>query len=320
MKKLAVFPASGKLGSATYQTLSKLLPPQQLVLISRHPEKVPEDLIKAGIETRKADYDAPETLKNVFDGISYLLLVSYPSIQIEHRFRAHQNAMTAALESTPGIEHAFYTSLGFGGDGRPSSAAYVMQAHLRTEAWLREVANREGDGFTFTVIREGIYSETWPMYTSFFDPRAGNNSTAYLPHDGTGPGIAWACIRDLGEATARLIKEYIDNPSDPRYVNKIIILTGPRDWSLKETVEVLGRLGGGGASIEQVSSDEHAHNPKVVEKIGSHGPGNSVARDWTTVFEAVRNGETSVVNGELERLLGRAPESFEETAKRMLAN
>lgn len=196
-----------------------------------------------------------------------------------------------------------------------------MQAHVRTEAWLREVSTgRERKrNFTFTVIREGIYSETWPMYTSFFDPKA-SNSKAQLPHDGTGPGIAWACIKDLGEGTAKLVKEYVDDPTNPQYINKIIILTGPKDWSLKETVKVLGRLGGGDASIERVSVDEHAQNPRVVQKLGSHGPGNTVARDWTTVFEAIRNGETSVVNGELGRLLGRPPESFEETAKRMLAN
>lgn len=232
--------------------------------------------------------------------------------------QVHQNAITAALDSNPGIEHVFYTSLGFGGDGNPTSAAYVMQAHLRTEAWLRELS-RERSSFSFTVVREGIYSETWPMYTSFFNPNE-NNSKAQVPHDGTGPGIAWVCIRDLGEATAKLIKEYVDNPTDPRYIDKIVVLSGPKDWSLKETVDILGRLGGGAASIEEVSVDEHAQNPRVVQELGSHGPGNSVARDWTTVFEAVRNGETAVINGELERLLGRPAESFAETAKRMLAN
>jgi uncharacterized protein YbjT (DUF2867 family) len=86
-KKIAIFPASGKLGSSVYQHLSKSLSPEQLVLICRRPEKIPESLVKAGVEVRRADYDTPETLENVFDGISYLFLVSYPSIQIEHRFR-----------------------------------------------------------------------------------------------------------------------------------------------------------------------------------------------------------------------------------------
>jgi uncharacterized protein YbjT (DUF2867 family) len=191
-----------------------------------------------------------------------------------------------------------------------------MQAHLRTEAWLRELASRERK-FTFTAIREGIYSESYPMYTAFFDPKS-PAQTVRIPHDGSGPGVAWACISDLGEATANLIDEYVDNPDDPRYINKIVVLSGPKAWSLKETVDLLGKLAGKKVSIEQVSFDEHATDPKVVDALGSHGPGNNVARDWTTVFEAVRNGETAVVNGELERLLGRTPESFETTVKRML--
>ncbi len=191
-----------------------------------------------------------------------------------------------------------------------------MQAHLRTEAWLRELASNERK-FTFTAIREGIYSETYPMYTAFFDPKSPAEKVR-IPHDGSGPGVAWACIGDLGEATAKLIKEYVDNPGDPMYINKIIVLSGPKAWSLKETVDLLGRLAGKKVSIEQVSFDEHATDPKVVDALGSHGPGNNVSRDWTTVFEAIRNGETAVVNGELERLLERPPESFETTVKRML--
>ncbi|KAK5210774.1 hypothetical protein LTR47_001494 [Exophiala xenobiotica] len=316
MEKVAVFPASGKLGSSVYQHLTKLLPPDRLILISRHPNKIPQDLVKSGVEVRTADYNAPETFKDVFNGASYLCLISYPSIEIEHRFRSHQNAIAAALDSSPGIKHVFYTSLGFGGDGEPQSAAHVMQAHLRTEAWLRELASRERK-FTFTAIREGIYSESYPMYTAFFDPKS-PVQTVRIPHDGSGPGVAWACISDLGEATANLIKEYVDNPDDQRYINKIVVLSGSKAWSLKETVDLLGRLAGKKVSIEQVSFDEHATDPKVVDALGSHGPGNNVARDWTTVFEAVRNGETAVVNGELERLLGRTPESFETTVKRML--
>ena len=233
-------------------------------------------------------------------------------------YQAHQEAITAALNSNPGIEHVFYTSLGFGGDGQPQSAAYVMQAHLKTEAWLRELVSKQSR-VTFTVIREGIYSETWPMYTGFFDVK-GSDDRVRVPHDGSAPGIAWACISDLGEASAKLIKEFVEDPEDDRYINKIIVLSGPESWSLNETAELLGRMAGKHVSVEQVSFDDHANDPKVTTPLGSHGPGgNQVAKDWTTVFEAIRNGETSVVNGELERLLGRQPESFETTVKRMLS-
>jgi hypothetical protein len=43
-----------------------------------------------------------------------------------------------------------------------------MQAHLRTEEWLRSIT-KDDSKLTFTAIRQGIYSESYPMYTAFFD-------------------------------------------------------------------------------------------------------------------------------------------------------
>lgn len=157
-KKIAVFPAAGKLGTSVCRHLTKLVPPAQLILISRHPDKISQEWVDAGAEVRRADYDEPDGLKGTtFDGAAYLFLVSYPSIQIEHRFEAHRRAVTAALDASPGVEHVFYTSLAFGGDGWPESKAHVMQAHLKTEAWLRSLCQSR-PSFTFTSIREGMVS------------------------------------------------------------------------------------------------------------------------------------------------------------------
>jgi len=40
----------------------------------------------------------------------------------------------------------------------------VMQAHLRTEAYLKE------SGVHYTIIREGTYFETYPIFLGFFAP------------------------------------------------------------------------------------------------------------------------------------------------------
>ena len=86
MAKIAIFPASGALGTSIYIHLFKLLDPKNLILISRHPENTPSDLLEAGVTTRKADYNATESFRVVFDDVSILVLISYPSIEIEHRF------------------------------------------------------------------------------------------------------------------------------------------------------------------------------------------------------------------------------------------
>jgi uncharacterized protein YbjT (DUF2867 family) len=59
--------------------------PKDVVLISRHPEKLQREH-EAGATVRKADFDDPESLKGVFEGVKTLNLISYPSIEHEHRF------------------------------------------------------------------------------------------------------------------------------------------------------------------------------------------------------------------------------------------
>lgn len=122
---------------------------------------------------------------------------------------------------------------------------------------------------------------------------------------------------DLGEASANLIKAFVENPQDDRYVNQIILLSGPRVWTLEETVQVLGKCARKDVTVEQVTFDKHAEDPKVVDALSTHGAGRA-SRDWTSVSQAISGGETAVLSGELERLLGRPAEDFETTVGRML--
>jgi uncharacterized protein YbjT (DUF2867 family) len=313
MAKIAIFPAAGKLGTSVYTHLSKKFPPNQLILISRHPKNVPHELVNAGAEVRKADYDDHESLEGVFEGASYLFLVSYPSIQIEHRFNAHQKAVNAALRCSPGLKHIFYTSLAFGGNGNGHSKAYVMQAHLRTEAWLRDLVQSR-PGLSFTSIREGIYTETYTMYTSFVDITKPGQEIK-IPHSGEGDGIAFAKIDELGEASAALVRGVVDSPNNRRYTNSIVVLTGPKDYSFREVADILSRIAGHDIEIQQVTAEEHSKLTAVVKVMGQD---QGTATAWTTVFDAVQEGETSVVNGELERLLGRTAEDFETTVRKSL--
>ena len=90
-QKIAVFPASGGLGGSTYNHLlnHNLVSPTDLVLVSRHPEKVPSRFTDAGVETRQADYDKPETLEGAFENVWCLNLISYASIEHEHRAKVN---------------------------------------------------------------------------------------------------------------------------------------------------------------------------------------------------------------------------------------
>ncbi|KAL2016989.1 hypothetical protein VTK56DRAFT_2708 [Thermocarpiscus australiensis] len=329
MKTIGIFPASGALGTSTYTHLLKLVPNDRVILINRYPEKVPQQYIQAGVKVRQASYEStPDELQAAFADVEVLFLISYPSHVHEYRSKVQIPAIDAARRA--GVKHIFYSSLAFACDPssakrtKSSSRAVVMQAHLDSEAHLAKLALAD-PSFTYTAVREGLYAESFPIYTAFLDPRAPPADGAVrIPHDGSGPGVAWVKRDELGEATARLIARYCGaeeaaggHPFPEKYVNGTVLLTGPRAWTLAETVDVLARAAGGAAAqqlrIREVSVDEYVRLPQVLAVFGSE----EKARTWATAWEAIRDGETSVVSPELEEILGRKPEEFDVTIRNM---
>jgi len=232
----------------------------------------------------------------------------------KRRVQAHRRAIDAARRS--GVKHIFYSSLAFGGNLQKETAAHVMRAHLSTEKYLEELAAQTtAKSFTFTAIREGLYSESFPIYTAWFDPHNPVDEIT-IPHDGSGPGVAWAKRDELGEATAKLIRQYAQNPEAFPYLNKTIILSGPRVLTLKETVEALGRIVGKDLRIRQITVDEYAALPQIGDRHTYHGV--NLSKEWATAWEGIRRGETAVVTPLLGEILGREPEDFETTVRKLI--
>ncbi|KAJ5110440.1 hypothetical protein N7532_000975 [Penicillium argentinense] len=308
--KIGVFPASGGLGSSIVNHLKTLVPASQLILIARHPEKLTE-LEHAGSTVRQADYDTPSTLTNAFVGVDVLMLISYASFEIQHRADAHKLAIDAAIKS--GVKYIFYSSLGFGGDLADSSVAHVMGAHLVTEKYLAEQCS--ADKVSYTSVREGLYSESFPIYTAWFDPANPVDEIA-IPHSGTGPGVSWVKRDELGEATAKLILSYTKSPMAFEYLNKKVLLSGQREISLKETVDILGRAVGRPLRIKEISVDEYVKLPQIGDKHTYHGV--DLSREWATAWEAIMNGETATVSPAIKGILGREPEDYETTIQALI--
>lgn len=101
--------------------------------------------------------------------------------------QAHRAAIDAAIRS--GVKHIFYTSLGFAGNLTDDSVAHVMGAHLQTERYLSQL-----NKITYTSIREGLYSESFPLYLGWFSLQNPADEIT-IPHPGTGPGVSWEKAR-----------------------------------------------------------------------------------------------------------------------------
>ncbi|KAJ5691903.1 hypothetical protein N7462_001326 [Penicillium macrosclerotiorum] len=325
--RIGVFPASGGLGMSIVHHLTKLVPPSQLILIARHPEKLAE-LNHSGATLRRADYDDKSTLENAFDGVDTLILISYASFEIKHRVEVRESKMGVESEESTntinqvhrlaidlaiknGVRHIFYSSLGFAGDLEDDSVAHVMGAHLETERYLSELT----DKITYTSVREGLYSESFPIYTAWFDPQNPVDEIT-IPHSGSGPGVSWVKRDELGEATAKLVVSFIKGPMSFRYLNKKVLLSGQREISLSETVDIIGRALGMGLKIREISVEEYVSLPQIGDKHTYHGV--DLSREWATAWQAIKNGETAVVSPALRDILGREPEAYETTIKSLI--
>lgn len=186
-----------------------------------------------------------------------------------------------------------------------------MGAHLETEQYLTELT----DKITYTSIREGLYSESFPIYTAWLDPANPPNEIT-IPHPGTGSGVSWIKRDELGEATAKLIVTYTDHPQSFKYLNNKVLLTGRREISLAETADILGRAIGKPLKIREISVDEYVSLPQIGDKHTYHGV--NLSREWATAWEAIRQGETAVVSPVMKEILGREPESYETTIQALL--
>ncbi|KAJ5189623.1 hypothetical protein N7491_005954 [Penicillium cf. griseofulvum] len=305
--KVAVFPASGGIGGSTVKHLLPRLPSKDLTFIARRPERL-TDASSSGATVRRADYDDDNSLLTAFENVDTLFLISYASVEHEYRSERHRFAIDAAIRS--GVKHIFYGSLGYGGKPEnKESVAHVMQAHLDTEKYLAQLAQKN-PGFGYTVVREGLYTESYPLYTASFDPK-NPVSEIKIPHDGSAPGIAWVKREELGEGTAELLKRFVNDPKAFPYLQRTVLLSGSQVLSLKESVDILGKVANLPVKIHQVSEDEFAAQPQVKPNFIYHGVDHS--KVWTTTFEALRRGEAAYVSPLLGELLGREPEDFRTT-------
>ena len=103
---IVVTGATGKLGRLVVEGLLQKLPPSRIAVAVRNPEKA-ADLSARGVEVRRADYDAPETLNAAFAGATKVLLVS--SNDVGRRIEQHRAVVDAAKRA--GARLLAYTSV-----------------------------------------------------------------------------------------------------------------------------------------------------------------------------------------------------------------
>ena len=167
---LVIAGASGKLGFATLTSLLEhnLIPANEITVTSSSASGAAKmkPATEKGVQLVSAEWDNPSSWESAFQNADKLFLISSARIEKDFNDAPHGQGREAdhfgALEAAKkaGIKHVYYTSLAF---ANPSKSR-VMKAHERTEEYLRN----EWRG-KFTIIREGLYNESWPLYFGHYD-------------------------------------------------------------------------------------------------------------------------------------------------------
>jgi uncharacterized protein YbjT (DUF2867 family) len=261
------------------------------------------------ITLRQANFDEPESLARAYKGCTCLFLVSTPRIEMDYndaplwqgREAHHRAAIDAALKA--GVQHIYYTSLAF---ANPSKAG-VMRAHIRTEKYLHDL--EEQGKCKVTVIREGLYNESWPLYFGYyFGLKEESRKEVVVAGDGN---ISWTSIPDMAFCTAKVLAA----PSE-QWAGKTIYLSQKKSWSLRDVAAIVSTVRGEEIKLKVVSRKEY--EDFYVNEKGMQRPS---VEWWSSSYDALKDGECEINDPTLESMLkeaGRIPKPLEETIEEML--
>ncbi len=143
--RIVISGASGALGQRVAELLAERLPPQQLVLASRHPQALAAWAAR-GATVVQADPKDPTGLRRAYQGCDRLMLIS--GLNIGERVDEHAAALAAARDV--GIGHVTYTSVG---GVHPRNPTPSCVEHVATERLLW------ASGLPFAALRNQLYAE-----------------------------------------------------------------------------------------------------------------------------------------------------------------
>lgn len=279
--KTAVTGATGQLGQLVVEQLKKRRSNEEIVALARNLEKASG----LGVEVREFDYTKPEIMVESLKGIDHLLLIS--GSEFGQRAVQHTNVINAAKKA--GVKWIVYTSL----LRADSTGINIAGEHLESEKALKE------SGITYTILRNGWYSENYTMSI----PGAMKGG-AFLGSAKDGK-ISSAPRADYAEAAAIVL-------TDENYKNKTFELAGDSSYTLSDLASEVSKQSGESIPYKDIPEQEYAN---ILKNIGlPEGMANAFA-SWDV---NASKGDLYCDTNHLADILGRPTTPIAESVKVVL--
>ncbi|WP_343632559.1 SDR family oxidoreductase [Fluviicola sp.] len=276
--------ATGNLGKATVEFLSKKIPVGNIAVLVRDENKA-SDLKVLGVDVRVGDYHDKDSLVKAFQGVDKLLLIS--SNDFNDRLGQQKRAVDAAKEA--GVKHILYTGVSMQ-NIENSALKELMGEHFDTEKHIL------ASGLTYTFLRDNLYADVIPMYLGEHFLETGINFPA-----GNGK-VPFSLRTEMAEAFANVL-------SSEGHENKIYEISNGESYSFRDVANALSAHTGKTVVYNDLSAADFS---KALSEAGvpEHIIGFSLG-----FATATKDGDFDVPNNHLEQLLGRKPSSLNEAIR-----
>jgi NAD(P)H dehydrogenase (quinone) len=279
--KIAVTGATGQLGQLVVEQLKKRKSNKEIVALARSLEKASG----IGVEVRECDYTKPEIMVESLKGIDHLLLIS--GSEFGQRAAQHTNVINAAKKA--GVKWIVYTSL----LRADTTGINIAGEHLTSEKALKE------SGITYTILRNGWYSENYTMSI----PGALKGG-AFLGSAKDGK-ISSAPRTDYAEAASIVL-------TDESYKGKTFELAGDSSYTLSDLASEVSKQSGKSIPYKDIPEQEYAN---ILKNIGlPEGMANAFA-SWDV---NASKGDLYCDTNHLADILGRPTTPIAESVKVVL--
>ena len=297
MGKIIITGVDGNFGGFAANAVLERVPAEKLIFTSPNVSAL-EKYKQKGVDTRFADFNDPEQLKEAFADGEVLLLISMPFVG-ERRRSAHKNAIDSAIAA--GVKKVIYTSIV--GSGDETCDSYEKLDHQYTENYIFETSLK------YVILRDSQYCEA--MISAFED--AYENSDGVLSNNMGDGRMAFVARNDCALAAACVAAGKGED-------NKIYYISGPEALTIGEFVAIGSEVTGKKVIYKYISDEEmYAFFDSVGVPRYTDGEWGEAAKAFpfcsegmVTFGKAIRLDQMSFCTDDFEMLTGQKPLSVRE--------